>query len=155
MLQCWSEEPKERPSFSKLRTKFDSLISAQNSDAASYIDLLNIDLEQAYYNWLPTGDDDEFFILTGLEGPYDHLKTEGDEGKSYDHLPEEDEEKKPLHDVEDRNKKPYDHLRADEERQMKPYDHLTEESIEMEEGVTNPAYSTDSPTSLVTESKLI
>lgn len=152
MLQCWSDEPKERPTFSKLRSKFDSLISAQNSDAASYIDLMNIDLEQAYYNILPTDDDDEFFVLMD---PYDHLKTGEDEEKSFDDMAEEDNEKKPLHDMEDRDKKPYDHLRAEEDGQKQAYDHLTAESIEMEEGATNPAYSTDSPTSLVNESKLI
>lgn len=77
MQQCWSAEPKERPNFSELRAKFDSLILAEKSDAESYIDLLKIDLRQPYYNIFPVDEgDDQFFVIPGMEQPYDHLSDE-------------------------------------------------------------------------------
>ena len=148
MLQCWLDEPKERPTFSKLKAKFDSLISTHT---ASYIDLMNLDMEQAYYNTLPTNNDNDFLVFTGLEQPYDHLNTEQDEQRAQDQLPEESGEKtlnvengQRTLNAEEKEQKPYDHLTVEEDGQ-KPYDHLTAESYEMEEGTMNPAYS-DSPT---------
>ena len=58
MGQCWMVCPKDRPTFSELRTKFDSLISAQK-DHMPYIDL-DIDSHSPYYAHLASnscGDD--------------------------------------------------------------------------------------------------
>ena len=55
MTLCWREVPKERPSFSILRAKFDSLISTQQ-DYMPYIDL-EIDAVKPYYLNIPTDAD--------------------------------------------------------------------------------------------------
>ena len=52
MLECWQEDPHERPSFGGLRTKFSSLLLAGKDDM--YIDL-RVDDQKAYYN----ADDEE------------------------------------------------------------------------------------------------
>lgn len=59
MCQCWSVNPKDRPTFSELRANFDTLISAQK-DHMPYIDL-EIDTCKPYYNHLysDSSDDDE------------------------------------------------------------------------------------------------
>ena len=44
MLQCWNEEPKARPSFSKLRSMFESILSSQQE----YI-TLTCDMDQECY----------------------------------------------------------------------------------------------------------
>lgn len=54
MLGCWDEEPKNRPTFTQLRSNFDNLISNANEDTP-YIDL-SIDMEQSYYNCLYSED---------------------------------------------------------------------------------------------------
>lgn len=47
MLECWQEEPGKRPTFSKLRTRFDSMLLAEKKE--TYIDL-QIDASKPYYN---------------------------------------------------------------------------------------------------------
>ena len=47
MLECWQEDPGKRPSFSKLRGRFDSMLLAEKKD--TYIDL-QIDASKPYYN---------------------------------------------------------------------------------------------------------
>ena len=47
MLECWQEEPGKRPTFSKLRARFDSMLLAEKKD--TYIDL-QIDASKPYYN---------------------------------------------------------------------------------------------------------
>ena len=46
MLECWQEDPQDRPSFSGLRTKFSFMIQAGSPDA--YIDL-QVNEEAPYY----------------------------------------------------------------------------------------------------------
>ena len=46
MLECWNEDPQDRPMFSQLRTKFGSLILAGKDDL--YIDL-EVDEMKPYY----------------------------------------------------------------------------------------------------------
>ena len=46
MLECWQEDPQDRPSFSNLRTKFSTMIQAGSPDA--YIDL-QINEDAPYY----------------------------------------------------------------------------------------------------------
>lgn len=46
MLQCWQEEPGDRPSFAQLRSKFSAMVQA--GSAAEYIDL-QINEEAPYY----------------------------------------------------------------------------------------------------------
>lgn len=58
MLECWNENPKERPTFTELRAKFDGLISVENE--APYIEL-SVDFRQPYYNIY---DDDLFANLS-------------------------------------------------------------------------------------------
>ena len=47
MLECWQEEPGKRPTFSKLRARFDSMLLAEKKE--TYIDL-QIDASKPYYN---------------------------------------------------------------------------------------------------------
>ena len=47
MLECWQEDPGKRPSFSRLRGRFDSMLLAEKKD--TYIDL-QIDASKPYYN---------------------------------------------------------------------------------------------------------
>ena len=66
MDQCWSVNPKDRPTFSELRASFDTLISAQK-DHMPYIDL-EIDSHKPYYNHLCTDssdDDEEKTLVSG------------------------------------------------------------------------------------------
>ena len=138
MMQCWADEPKERPNFSQLRAMFDSLISAQGGDAKSYIDLRTIDTEQAYYNQLlPTDNSDEFLVLTGQELPYDHLNTEEINQQAYNHLEELVEEDEvassKLLQVKEKEDKPV-HDCLELEEKYPSYDHLPEV------GVPNLAY---------------
>lgn len=134
MLQCWSEEPKERPNFSQVRATFDSLISAQQGDAVSYIDLMTLDLEQPYYSKLPTEDSDEFMIITGQEMPYDKDKNSTE---AYNHLAELEEESAPSKLQAEMIKgegehSSYDHLEMEDK--YPSYDHLPEV------GISNLAY---------------
>ena len=46
MLQCWEEEPMERPSFSQLRSSFSTMLQAGSAD--EYIDL-QVNEEAPYY----------------------------------------------------------------------------------------------------------
>ena len=46
MLMCWNEQPKERPTFKELRTKFDTMLLAEKNDM--YIALC-IDENKSYY----------------------------------------------------------------------------------------------------------
>ena len=57
MQQCWVESPKQRPTFSKLRAKFDSLISTQK-DHMPYIDL-EIDSLKPHYLTIPTDHEED------------------------------------------------------------------------------------------------
>ena len=57
MFQCWNKTPKERPSFSILRAKFDFLITTQQ-DHMPYIDL-NMDAFNPYYLNIPTNQDED------------------------------------------------------------------------------------------------
>lgn len=54
MLECWQEEPGKRPTFSKLRARFDNMLLAEKKE--TYIDL-QIDASKPYYN--PELSDDE------------------------------------------------------------------------------------------------
>ena len=47
MLECWQEDPAKRPTFSKLRDRFDAMLLAEKKDP--YIDL-QIDASKPYYN---------------------------------------------------------------------------------------------------------
>lgn len=47
MLECWQEEPGKRPTFSKLRARFDNMLLAEKKE--TYIDL-QIDASKPYYN---------------------------------------------------------------------------------------------------------
>ncbi len=57
ILECWSSNPNDRPTFTALRAKFDNLITAQK-DHNPYIDL-EIDCHKPYYNPLLIATDDE------------------------------------------------------------------------------------------------
>ena len=57
ILECWNSDPSVRPTFTSLRAKFDSLISAQK-DHNPYIDL-EIDSQKPYYNPLLAADDED------------------------------------------------------------------------------------------------
>ena len=46
MLECWKGKPKERPKFSVLRKRFDSLLSAQQKNL--YIDLQTDESKEIY-----------------------------------------------------------------------------------------------------------
>ena len=45
MLQCWHENPKQRPSFTKLRETFEALLS----ECEGYIDFDKIKEDSVYY----------------------------------------------------------------------------------------------------------
>ena len=50
MLRCWDEQSLRRPTFTALRSEFDSLLLADNKD--EYIDLIRIDHTKLYYQEL-------------------------------------------------------------------------------------------------------
>ena len=45
MLECWSEDPKSRPSFSNLKERFESLMS----ESDGYLDFDEINEDSIYY----------------------------------------------------------------------------------------------------------
>lgn len=57
MLECWMVDPHNRPTFTSLRAKFDSLISSQQGHVP-YIDL-DIDSCKPYYAVVDNSDDEE------------------------------------------------------------------------------------------------
>lgn len=86
MLECWQEDPHERPSFSDLRAKFGSLLLAGKDDM--YIDL-RVDDRKAYYN----ADDEERAQLERRDSVGSSSSEESFVGK--DKNKDKEEEKKP------------------------------------------------------------
>lgn len=74
MLECWAEAPKKRPTFTQLRAKFDSLLTAQQC-SNPYIDL-RTDEHKDYYN-LDLIDDDS--RVSGRRGGTEEEKIKSDE----------------------------------------------------------------------------
>lgn len=85
MLECWQEDPHERPSFGDLRTKFGSLLLAGKDDM--YIDL-RVDDQKAYYN----ADDEERAQLERRDSVVSSGSEDSYRGKEKDK--DEEEEKK-------------------------------------------------------------
>lgn len=66
MLECWQEEPGKRPSFTKLRARFDTMLMAEKND--TYIDL-QIDASKPYYNPDPTVIAEDNFLNINKASP--------------------------------------------------------------------------------------
>ena len=55
MLNCWREDPTERPSFTKLRATFDAMLAEDNP----YIQFDNINVHKPYYHQSNSSDSDD------------------------------------------------------------------------------------------------